>query len=69
MKTNELIQEIHRVRERQAEECGYDVRRMGEQIRRRQRERAVNGVRYASFSPSQMPSERAVIVREEQHKD
>lgn len=45
MTGNELLQEIHRVREKQAAECGFDPKRIGERIRQRQRERAARGVR------------------------
>lgn len=49
MKTDDIIGEIHRIREKQAAECDFDPRRIGERIRQRQRERAARGVRYASF--------------------
>ena len=57
MNTNDIIGEIHRVREKQAAECGFDPKRIGERIRQRQRERAARGVRYVS--PPQ-----SAIVRE-----
>ena len=46
---NEIIGEIHRVREKQAAECDFEPRRIGERLRQRQRERAAHGVRYVSF--------------------
>ena len=49
MNMNNIIGEIHRVREKQAEECGFDPKRIGERIRQCQRERAAGGVRYPSF--------------------
>ena len=49
MNTNDIIGEIHSIREKQAAECGFDPKRIGERIRQRQRERAARGVRYASF--------------------
>ena len=48
MKANDIIGEIHRIREKQAAECGFDPKRIGERIRQRQRERAARGVRYVS---------------------
>jgi len=35
MNTNDIIGEIHRIREKQAAECGYDVRKIGERVRRK----------------------------------
>lgn len=55
MKTNDIIGEIHRVREKQAAECGFDPKRIGERIRQRQRERAARGVRYVT------PTQTAVV--------
>ena len=51
MNTNDIIGEIHRIREKQAAECDFDPKRIGERLRQRQRQRAARGVRYASFAP------------------
>ena len=48
MKTDNIIGEIRRVREKQAAKCGFDPKRIGERIRHRQRERAAHGVRYVA---------------------
>ena len=65
MSTNDIIGEIHRVREKQAEECGFDPKRIGERIRQRQRERAAQGVRYASFVQPRGAEADSCVVREE----
>lgn len=54
---DDLIQEIRRVRETIARECNYDVRKIGERMRQREREEMAQGVRYA-VSPQR------VVVRE-----
>ena len=61
MNPDDIIGEIHRVREKLAAECGFDPKRIGERIRQRQRERAAQGVRYVS--PPQ-----SAVVREEPKK-
>ena len=33
MKYNEILDEIHRIREEHARECGYDIHKMFEQLR------------------------------------
>ena len=63
MNTNDIIGEIHRVREKQAAECGFDPKRIGERIR--QRERAARGVRYASFVQRRGAETESCVVREE----
>ena len=55
MTDNDLLQEIHRVREKVARECDYDVHKIGERMRQREREEMARGVRYVS------PSEPAVV--------
>ena len=66
MNTNDIIGEIHRVREKQAAECGFDPKRIGERIR--QRERAARGVRYASFVQRRGAETESCVVREEPGK-
>ena len=65
MNASDIISEIHRVREKQAEECGFDPKRIGERIRQRQRERASQGVRYASFVQLRHAEAESSVVREE----
>lgn len=48
MNDNDLLQEIHRVREKVARECDYDVHKIGERMRRREREEMARGVRYVT---------------------
>ena len=50
MNDNDLLQEIHRVREKVARECDYDVRKIGERMRQREREEMARGVRYVQLS-------------------
>jgi hypothetical protein len=65
MNTNDIICEIHRVREKQAGECGFDPKRIGDRIRERQRKRAAQGVHYASFVQRQDAGIKSCVVREE----
>ena len=65
MNTNDIIGEIHRVREKQAAECGFDPKRIGDRIRQRQRERAAQGVRYVSFVKPRGAEAESCVVREE----
>ena len=65
MNASDIIGEIHRVREKQAQECGFDPKRIGERIRQRQRERASHGVRYASFVQHRHAEAESCVVREE----
>ena len=65
MNASDIIGEIHRVREKQAQECGFDPKRIGERIRQRQRERAAQGVRYGSFAQPRGAEADSCVVREE----
>ena len=62
MTPDDIILEIHRTREKQAAECGFDPRRMGARMRARQKERAVHGQRYVSLAAA------TAIVRDEPAK-
>lgn len=68
MNTNDIIGEIHRVREKQAAECGFDPKRIGERIRQRQRERAALGARYVSLMKRRGTGTESCMVREEPPK-
>ena len=57
MTDNDLLQEIHRVREKVARECNYDVHMIGERMRQREREEMARGVRY-------VPPPQSAVVRE-----
>ncbi len=66
MKENEILAEIHRVREDIARECGYDVNRLFDYIREREREAAARGVKFVSPEPRE--KETAFALREEPPK-
>ena len=68
MNASDIIGEIHRVREKQAQECGFDPKRIGERIREQQRKRAAQGVRYASFVQHRHAEAESGAVREEPGK-
>ena len=61
MTDNDLLQEIHRVREKVARECDFDVHKIGERMRQREREEMARGVRY-------VPPPQAAVVRETPEK-
>ena len=62
---NDIMAEIHRVREKQAAECDYDVHKIGERMRRRQREEMSHGVRYVSFAEQHREKPESCLVRED----
>ena len=68
MNPNDIIGEIHRVREKQAAEWGFDPKRMGERIRQRQRERAARGARYVSLVKQRGTGTESCVAREEPPK-
>ena len=61
MTDNDLLQEIHRVREKVARECDYDVHKIGERMRQREREEMARGVRC-------VPPPQSAAVRETPEK-
>jgi hypothetical protein len=63
MKTEDILAEIHRTREKQAAECSFDPKQIGARMRARQKENAARGVHYANFAEAE-----ACIVREEPPK-
>ena len=65
MSEGEIIEEIRRVREQIGAEFDFDPRRLGEEMRRLQREEEARGVRYVSFAKNREPAEAAPVVREE----
>jgi len=65
MTDNDLLEEIHRVREKLARECDYDVHKVGERMRQREREEMARGVRYVSFAQPRGAEAEACVVREE----
>jgi SAM-dependent MidA family methyltransferase len=63
MTDDDLLQEIHRVRDKLARECDYDVHKIGERIRQRQREEMGQGIRYVSLL--QRTDAESCVVRED----
>lgn len=61
MTDHDLLQEIHRVREKVAQECDYDVHKIGDRMRQREHEEMAKGVRYVSV-------EESAVVRETPEK-
>jgi hypothetical protein len=68
MTDNDLIQEIHRVREKVARKCDYDLHKIGERMRQRQREETARGVRYVSFAQQRGTGKESCVVREQPPK-
>ena len=66
MKENEILSEIHRVREEIARECGYDVHKIFDYVREREREAAARGVKFVSPAPRE--KETSCALREEPPK-
>lgn len=67
MKTNEILAEIRRTRDDVAEETGYDLQRLFDYVRQREREAAACGVKFVSFA-EEGQREPGVVVREEPPK-
>ena len=67
MKTNEILAEIRRTRDDLARETGYDLQRLFDYVRQREREAAARGVQFVSFAEDghEKPT---VILREEPPK-
>ena len=65
MTDNDLLQEIHRVREKLARECDYDPHKIGERMRQREREEKARGVRYVSFVQPRVAEKESSVVRED----
>ena len=65
MNDNDLLQEIRDVREKLARECDYDVHKIGERMREREREEQARGVRYVSFAQPRGAEAESCVVRED----
>jgi hypothetical protein len=65
MNDNDLLREIHHVRERLARVCDCDVHKIGERMRLKQREEMARGVRYVSFIKPRVTGSESCVVREE----
>ncbi len=53
MKTEDILNEIHRTREKQAAESNFDPKQIGPRMRARQKENAARGVRYVNFAEAE----------------
>ena len=63
MKYNEILDEIHRIREEHARECGYDLHKMFEQLREDTERLKAEG--WQVVSPAPRENETACSLREE----
>ena len=63
MKENEILSEIHRVREEIARENGYDIHKIFDYIRERERAAVARGVKFVSPAPRE--KETSFALREE----
>ena len=66
MKENEILSEIHRVREEIARECGYDVKEIFRRMRAQTEQLKAQGWQVVSPAPREM--ETACALREEPPK-
>jgi hypothetical protein len=64
MKENEILSEIHRVREEYARECNYDVDEIFRRMRERTKKLEAEGWKVVSPGPRE-PAETTYTVREE----
>ena len=63
MKTNPLLTELRQTRDDLARETGYDLNRLFDYVREREREAAARGVKF--LSPAPREKEAAYALREE----
>ncbi len=63
MKLNKILTEIRQTRDDLARETGYDLKRLFDYVRKREREAAAHGVKFVSPAPRE--KEPAYSVREE----
>ena len=66
MKPNEILTEIRQTRDDLAHETGYDLKRLFEYVREREREAATRGVKFVSPAPRE--KETSYALREEPPK-
>ena len=66
MKENDILSEIHRVREEIARECGYDVKEIFRRMRARTEQLKAEG--WQVVSPAPREKETACSLREEPPK-
>jgi len=63
MNTNPILAEIRQTRDDLAQDHGYDVRRLFDYVRQREREAAAHGVKFVSPAPRETST--AYTLREE----
>ncbi|MEK7686555.1 MAG: hypothetical protein AAB466_14155 [Verrucomicrobiota bacterium] len=63
MKENEILEEIHRLREEHARECGYDIHKIFEEIRQNTEKLKAEG--WQVVSPAPREAESTSALREE----
>ena len=63
MKTNAILNEIRQTRDDLARETGYDLQRLFDYVREREREAAARGVKFVSPAPRE--TETTDALREE----
>jgi hypothetical protein len=63
MKTNPILTELRQTRDDLAHEAGYDLNRLFDYVREREREAATHGVKFVSPAPRE--KEAAYALREE----
>jgi hypothetical protein len=66
MKYNEILEDLYRLREEHARECGYDIHKMFEQLREDTERHKAEGWRVVSPAPRE--SAAAYSLREEPPK-
>ena len=66
MKTNAILNEIRQTRDDLARETGYDLQRLFNYVREREREAAARGVKFVSPAPRE--TEATYALREESPK-
>jgi len=63
MKTNPILAEIRQTRDELAHEAGYDLKRLFDYVRQREREAAARGVNFVSTAPRETST--AYTLRED----
>lgn len=61
MKTNDILAEIRQTRDELARETGYDLQRLFDYVRQRERESAARGVKFVSFAEGEYAEPTAVL--------
>lgn len=65
MTTNRILNEIRQTRDQLAQEPGYELKRLFEYARKREREASARGVRFVSFAGADATTG-SCVLREEQ---